>query len=146
MRSVAKELADRPPSFATKLGIVAPAVNVLRDEVAEYAADEHVRREMLARFHAGNVHQRRKAIREDLRERTGIFVRNHAGDGPRCRSMFRGEGSAAPLKERATAIALKRTFAPQGIFHSFDHHKTVDRGFAGKEAGLAPMLVVRGMT
>ena len=82
MRSVAKELADRPPSFATKLGIVAPAVNVLRDEVAEYAADEHVRRKMLARFHARDAYQRSQAVRHDLGERAGILVGDYACHRP----------------------------------------------------------------
>jgi len=39
----AHDLADRSPFRAAEFRIVMPAVNILRDEIADQAADEHVR-------------------------------------------------------------------------------------------------------
>src|SRR5437588_774201 len=122
------------------------AVNVLRDQIADHAADQHVGRKMLVRFHARNIHQGSQAVSKDFREWTGILMRDNTGNGPRCRSMLRRKGSAAALKERATAIALIRPLTLQRIFQSFDHHETIDRRFARKKTRLTPMIVVRCAT
>src|SRR5215472_11218337 len=121
-------------------------VNILRNEISDHAADQNVRRKMLVRLHTRNIDQRGQSVGEELRQRSGILMRDHTGHRPGCGSMFRGKGSAAALKKGATAIALIWPLAPQGIFHSFNHHEAVDRGFACQKTGLAPMLVVSGMT
>jgi hypothetical protein len=81
----AKDLADGTPSCTTELRVMMAGVNVLRYEIADHAADDHVGGEMLARFHARNINQRRQAVCKDFRKRTGIFMSHDSGNGPgRC--------------------------------------------------------------
>src|SRR5690349_7736401 len=70
---------------------------------------------------------------------------HYTGNRPGDCSVPRRKRSTPALKERPTTIALIRPLAAQGIFHSFDHHQTIDGSFARKETGLAPVLVVRGV-
>src|SRR5215472_2625014 len=107
-----------------------PAVDILRDEIAENAADQHVGGKVLAGSYPRNIHQGGQAVRENLRERTGILMRHHAGDRPGCSGVFGGKRRAAALKKRTATIALKRALAPEGIFHSLDHHQAVKRSFS----------------
>src|SRR5713226_3972064 len=60
--------------------------------------------------------------------------------------MLRRKRSAAALKERPAAVALKRTIAPQRVLQSLNHHQTVHRRFASEETGLAPVLIVAHAT
>ena len=46
------------------------------------------------------------------------------------------------MKKRPASVALERALTPQGIFQGFYRHETIERGFAGKKAGLAPVFVM----
>src|SRR5260370_34652588 len=95
----AKDLADRSPLSAAEIGIVMPAVNILREKVSNHAANEHVRRKMLVSFHTRDTDQRRQAVHHDLSERSRVFMCDHRCQRP-CRSrVLRGKGGASALKK-----------------------------------------------
>ena len=121
-----------------------PAVNVLCDEVADQAPDEHVRGKMLLAAYARKVDRRRQTIGEHLGEESGVFMRNDASDRPSGSGVFRREGCAT-LEKVPAAIPLKRPLTSQRILESFNHHQTVQGRFTGKKSGLAPVIVVGGV-
>ncbi len=57
--------------------------------------------------------------------------------------MLRGKRCAA-LEEVSIAISLQRSFSSQAILEYLSRQQTIERGFAGEQPGLAPVLVVRG--
>src|SRR6516164_5008575 len=72
-------------------------------------------------------------------------MRNNASSSPRGGCVFRRKGSPS-VKETPVAVVLIRTLTAQGVFHRFDHQKTVQDGFASQKPCLAPVLVVCGIT
>src|SRR6267378_3350514 len=120
------------------------AVDVLCDEIADHAADEHVRGKMLAGAHPREVDRCRQTIDEQLGERSGVFMRNDPRDRPCGSGMFRRE-RCATLKKVPAAIPLKRPLTSQRILKSFYHDKTVQGRFTGKKSRLAPVIVVVGV-
>src|SRR3989442_7292581 len=92
----AKDLADRSPLPAAEFRIVMPAVNVLRHEVADHGAHEHVGRKMLMSAHTRKTDQGRQAIRHCFCEWAGVFVRDDSCYRPcRCSVLGRKRRAAA---------------------------------------------------
>src|SRR5438105_10786818 len=105
------------------------AIDVLRHKVTDHAANQYVGGKMLMPADARNVHQRRKTVNHDFGERSWILVRDDSGHGPRRSGVFGRKRRATTLKERAAAVALIRSLAPQRIFEGLDRHQAVQRGF-----------------
>jgi len=82
------------------------AVDVLCDEIADHAADEHVRGKMLAARTREKSTVGRQTIDEQLGERSGVFMRNDPRDRPCGSGMFRRE-RCATLKKVPAAISLE---------------------------------------
>src|SRR5258708_7930230 len=133
------------PRAATNFRIVMAAINVLRDEITDHASYEHVRRKVLMSLDARDGNQGGQAVHHDLGERAGILVRDDSCNGP-CRRRMPGWERSAALKKISAAVTLERTFPAQRVFQALDRDQTVQRGFAGKQTGFAPVLVVRCAT
>src|SRR5260370_14664556 len=133
------------PRAATNFWIVMAAINVLRDEITDHASYEHVRRKVLMSLDARDGNQGGQAVHHDLGERAGILVRDDSCNGP-CRRRMPGWERSAALKKISAAVTLERTFPAQRVFQALDRDQTVQRGFAGKQTGFAPVLVVRCVT
>src|SRR5258708_1885780 len=133
------------PRAATNFRIVMATINVLRDEITDHASDEHVRRKVLVSLYARDANQGGQAVHHDLGERAGILVRDDSCNGP-CRRRMSGWERSAALKKISAAVTLERTFPAQRVFQALDRDQTVQRGFAGKQTGFAPVLVVRCVT
>src|SRR6267143_6124487 len=138
--------SDGSPLTTAERRIVMSAINILRDEISDDAVDQYIGGKVLMAAHARNVHQGSKAVGDGFHERAGIFVRDYPRHRPCSGRMFRGERRSTVLKKRPGAVALKRTLAAQGIFESIHYHQAVQRCFTCKESGLAPVIVVLGMT
>src|SRR5579872_2863113 len=96
---------------------------------------------MLLPTDSGEADSGRGSIREQRRERPWVLMRNHAGNGPRSGSMFRGKRRST-LKEMPASAVLVRTFAPEGVLECFHCDQAVQCGFTSKKASLAPVLVM----
>src|SRR5882724_7636848 len=86
-----KELAHRGPGGTGEFRIVVAAIDVLRDEVAEEAADEDVRGKMLASTYSRETYGRSGAVSQNLAQWPGILVRDDSRDGPGRRRVLRGK-------------------------------------------------------
>src|SRR5713226_7745066 len=100
-------------------------INFLCDQIAHHSADKNVRRKMLPAAHAGITDRASQAIRQYLRQRTRIFMREYSRHRPGRRRVFGRERRSA-LKKRAAAVALERALAPQRVFQALDHHEAVN--------------------
>src|SRR5579859_304465 len=93
VRTIAtKDLADRSPRIAAQFRVVMPAVDILRDEIAENAADENIGRKMLAGSNSRVIHERSQTVRRDFHEWIRVLMRDHSGDGPGRARMLRRKG------------------------------------------------------
>src|SRR6266851_10291698 len=99
---------------------------------------------MLLAGYARGANRRSQTVNKYRRERARIFVRDHAGDRPRGRCVFRWERDAS-LAESSPVIVLQRALAAEGVLHSIDWGQAVDCRFAGEDAGFDLVIVVRDM-
>src|SRR5436190_17436638 len=140
----AEDLADRSPFSTAKIKIVMPAVNALRDEIADYRTNQHIGRKMLLGFQPRNIHERCQAIGHDLREGARVLMCDDSRYRPcRC-SMLRRKRNAA-LEKLAITAALIGTLSSERVLHSLHYHKAVQGRFPGKKPCLAPVFLVLGM-
>src|SRR6266446_3520527 len=100
---------------------------------------------MLLAGYARGANRRSQTVNKYRRERARIFVRDHAGDRPRRRCVFRWERDTT-LAESSPVIILQRAFAAEGVLHCKDWSQAVDRRFTCQDAGFNLMIVVREMS
>ena len=106
------------------------AIDLPAEVPAERASDQRIGREMLLRCDASHGDRRSHAVRQQLGERTRIFVGQDAGDGPGNCRMLGSEGSAS-LEKRAIPVVLQWPGALRSCLEEVGHCGAVDCRLAG---------------
>src|SRR6267143_6905209 len=89
--------SDGSPLTTAERRIVMSAINILRDEISNDAADQYVGGKVLMAAHAQNVHQGGKAVGYGFHERARIFVRDYPRHRTCGRCMVCGGGNRARI-------------------------------------------------
>src|SRR5260370_20192737 len=90
------------------------------------------------------THNCSQSVDGHLCQRPGIFVSDHAGDGPRYGGMV-GRKRNATLEKVAESRALIGAFSSKRIFQCRIDSKTINRSFSRKNACFPLVIVVRNL-
>jgi len=129
------------PRGATCFWILMTAVDLLRNQVSNDAANGNVRREMVAGTDARKTHCGSETVAEELGERAGVFMREDSRDGKSRRHMLRREGRAA-LEEAATAVVLEGARPLGHVLQYLDDDEAIQRSFTSQETSFHAVIVL----
>src|SRR5258708_353394 len=97
---------------------------------------------MLLASHTRITDQTRGTVCENLGQGPGIFVGDHACNGPRSSAVLRRNRRAHIVEKRPSPVVLKRPFATKQIFRAFGNYQTIQRSFASEEPRLPPVRLM----
>jgi hypothetical protein len=117
------------------------AIDLPAGEPADAAANQGIRRKVILSANAGERDGGSSSVRENLGERTGVFVTEHAGNRKSAPCVI-GRKRLAALPEAPAEGIDGRTLALGGVPKNHGYGQGVERGFVTKQAGLSSVGVV----
>src|SRR5436189_367255 len=120
------------------------AINITANAVSRGAADQHVRKIMLAASESRETYSSRDSIRAHLHPRTiVVFVRDHRGERPRLDAVA-GRKRRSAVKELAAIFPGQRAATLRDLFERGDDDAAVNQRLSTEQARLARSFVVPG--
>src|SRR5258707_9739518 len=99
---------------------------------------------MLLAGYARGADRRSQTENKYRLQRARVFVRDHAGDRPCRRRVFRWKRNA-PLAKSAPVVVFQWALASERVLHPIDGNQAVDRRFARQDAVFNLVIAVREM-
>src|SRR6266850_6499860 len=120
------------------------AINITANAVSRGAADQHVRKIMLAASESRETYSSRDSIRAHLHPRTiVVFVGDHRSQRPRLNAMA-GRKRRSAVKELAAIFPGQRAATLRDLFQRRHDDTAINQRFGAEEARLARSFVVPG--